>query len=89
MSQVLTRTAQHNGSSISNSVYITVSHVDNAALRGATTDSQPVLQRPVTSLYPEDDCFDLQTVVRVQMDTDSPPRPRWVLRKNMVLFDSE
>ncbi|TFK77688.1 hypothetical protein K466DRAFT_668651 [Polyporus arcularius HHB13444] len=56
----------------------------------SSISSSVYITRPVSSLYPEDDCFDLKPVVRVsQTGTDSPPRPRWALRKNVVSFDSE
>ncbi|KAK7029592.1 hypothetical protein VNI00_010406 [Paramarasmius palmivorus] len=37
---------------------------------------------------PADECFDLQSVVRVKLPSGSPPKPRWVLKKNVVWLDS-
>ena len=46
-------------------------------------------QHPNVAQDPVDECFDLKSVVQVQVPGDNnPPRPRWVLRKNVVLFDS-
>ncbi|KAI0714079.1 erylysin B [Cerioporus squamosus] len=59
-------------------------------LHGSTIASSVYITRPASSQDPGDDCFDLKPVVRVsQTGGDNPPRPRWALRKNVVLFNSD
>ncbi|TFK88510.1 erylysin B [Polyporus arcularius HHB13444] len=57
---------------------------------GESIDTSVYVTHPKPSQDPVDDCFPLQPVVRVKQNgTDNPPRPRWALRKNVVLFDSD
>ncbi|RPD73901.1 pleurotolysin B precursor [Lentinus tigrinus ALCF2SS1-7] len=59
-------------------------------LHGTAINTSVYITRPASSQDPEDECLDLKPVVKVtQTGVDNPPRPRWALRKNVVLFDSD
>ncbi|EEB89936.1 hypothetical protein MPER_11918 [Moniliophthora perniciosa FA553] len=57
-------------------------------LFGDSISTSVYVTRPVPPTSPEDECFDLQSVVRVKLPSGSPPKPRWVLKKNLVWVDS-
>ncbi|KAK7039010.1 hypothetical protein VNI00_010402 [Paramarasmius palmivorus] len=47
------------------------------------------ITRPASHSEPGDEVFDLQPVIRVKLPgSDNPPKPRWLLKQNVVLFDS-
>ncbi|KAK7017091.1 hypothetical protein VNI00_018683, partial [Paramarasmius palmivorus] len=46
------------------------------------------ITRPIPPSDPADEVFDSQPVIRVKLPgSDNPPRPRWLLKKNVVLFE--
>ncbi|KDQ25827.1 pleurotolysin B precursor [Pleurotus ostreatus PC15] len=58
-------------------------------MHGDTISTAVYVTRPVDVPFPEDECFDLKSLVRVKLPgSDNPPKPRWALKKSMVLFDS-
>nr|4V3A_C Chain C, Pleurotolysin B [Pleurotus ostreatus]4V3N_C Chain C, Pleurotolysin B [Pleurotus ostreatus] len=58
-------------------------------MHGDTISTAVYVTRPVDVPFPEDECFDLKSLVRVKLPgSGNPPKPRSALKKSMVLFDS-
>lgn len=56
---------------------------------GDAIDTAVYVTRPISPLSPEDEGLDLQSTVRVKLvGMGNVPKPKWVLRKDAVLFDS-
>ncbi|KAI0685389.1 erylysin B [Cerioporus squamosus] len=56
-------------------------------LMGTNLDTMVYITHPNKAQDPIDDCYDLQSVVQVVLPGDNPPKPRWAIRKNVILFD--